>query len=153
LSPGGMKVLARVLMAFLKPAKDTLAVLLLALGDQAALSLSRLYASDPRARLDSVDEVEEGSDLSDFAATLRESISDCGYGGTEASTEAAKSGVAVFGLFSAVEFRAGVESRVASFGSSTIESRASVDATTGQDSCLYRSGNISLLPSRLEVEI
>jgi hypothetical protein len=139
-------------MAFLKPAKDTLAVLLLALGDQAALSLSRLYASDFRARLDSVDEVEERSDPSDFAAALRESISDCGYGGIEASSgvsfEGAESGVAILGLFPAIEFRAAAESGVAGFRSfSTMESRASVDATTGwdstgrdsigRDSCMY----------------
>ena len=125
-----------LLTAFLNPAKDMLAVLLLALGDHAALSLSRLYARDFRARLDSVDEVEERSDLSDFAAALRESISDCGYGVTEASTEASFEGA---------------ESGVADFGSSTMESWASLDATTGRDSCRYRSGNKSVLPSRLEV--
>ena len=141
-----------LLTAFLKPAKDMLAVLLLALGDQAALSLSRLYARDFRARLDSVDEVEERSDLSDFAAALRESVSDCGYGGTEASFEAAGSGVADFGFSSAIESRAsGAESREAMFGSYTREPRASVNATTGRDSCRYRSGNRSVLPSRLEV--
>jgi hypothetical protein len=82
-----MNVLAMLLMAFLKPAKDTLAVLLLALGDQAALSLSSLYASDFRARLDSVDEDEERSDLSEFARALRESISNCGYRSTSPSSE------------------------------------------------------------------
>jgi len=79
--------------AVLKPAKDKLAVLLLAFGDQPALPLSSL--SDFWARLDSVDEVEERSDPLEFARALRESVSDCGREGTEASSGGAESGVAV----------------------------------------------------------
>lgn len=116
-----------LLTAFLKPAKDTLGELLLALGDQAALSLSKLYASAFRARLDSVDEVEERSDPSDFAADLRDRGGGCGGFG---------------------ESSEGARSRVAGFGSSTMESRALVGARTGRDSCRYRSGNRSVLPSR-----
>jgi len=81
-----------VLTAVLSPAKDKLAVLLLAFGDQPALPLSSL--SDFWARLDSVDEVEERPDPLEFARALRESGSDCGCGGTEISSEGAGSSVA-----------------------------------------------------------
>ena len=85
-----------VFMAVLKLAKDklALAVLLLAFGDQPVLPLSSLYASDFWARLDSVDEIEERSYSLDFARAFRESITDCGYGGTDGASGGAGSIVA-----------------------------------------------------------
>jgi hypothetical protein len=192
--------------------------------------LSSLYASDLWARLDSVDEVEVASDALDFARALRESITDCGYGGTKGASGGAESSVAggaesdpsdlaralresisdceyggtgassagiemssiwtgaSSGGTEASSERAGSsavgraesdtlgfarilgesnsncghggiepssggeESGVAGLGVfTTMGSRASVGATAGRDSCRYRSGNNSVLPSRLEV--